>query len=283
MLWYCSTRAPGSDANAAVIGDGSAKWKMVDVAAAAPPDRRTAARRRAGRRRSSARRGPTGGRARRSSSRTTRALSPIASPRCAAGTHWLMIMAGIGIGLGVRRDRDCVDRSVGSRRASDPRLRARARSRARVFRQRPEQRRPELPQLLEPLELIELRPEVPRHLGRGRGGPPRAAASTKRSSVPPKSFAAQPRQRRVLRVEDRLFEPAIVEDGGHEPGDLERILRVVQHAAAVHRRRHGGGRVGEHRHALVERLDDRDAEAFVLAGAEEEIGDVVERGQLLVR
>ena len=25
MLWYCSTRLPGSDANASVIGDGNAK------------------------------------------------------------------------------------------------------------------------------------------------------------------------------------------------------------------------------------------------------------------
>ena len=29
MLWYCRTRAPGSVAKAPVIGDGSAKWKIV--------------------------------------------------------------------------------------------------------------------------------------------------------------------------------------------------------------------------------------------------------------
>ncbi len=57
---------------------------------------------------------------------------------------------------------------------------------------------------------------------------------------------------------------------------------VVQHAAAVHRRGNGRRGVGEDRHALVERLDERHAEAFVLAGAEEHVGDVVERRQLLV-
>ena len=61
-----------------------------DVAAPRPPGRRTAAPRRAGRRRSSARRDRTRGPGARSRSRTRRALSPIASPRCAAGTHWLM-------------------------------------------------------------------------------------------------------------------------------------------------------------------------------------------------
>ena len=63
------------------------------VARVAPPDRRTAARRRAARRRSSARRARTRGPSSRSRSRTRRALSPIASPLCAAGTHWLTIMA----------------------------------------------------------------------------------------------------------------------------------------------------------------------------------------------
>ena len=62
-----------------------------------------------------------------------------------------------------------------------------------------------------------------------------------------------------------------------------RILVVVQHAGAVHRRRNRRGGVGEHRHLLVERLDQGHAEAFVLAGAQEQIGDLVEGHQFFVR
>ena len=72
-------------------------------------------------------------------------------------------------------------------------------------------------------------------------------------------------------------------DRVHQRARRARILVLEQHAGAVHRRRHGGRGVGEHRHLLVERLDDRHAEAFVLAGAEKQIGDVVEGDQLLVR
>ena len=48
---------------------------------------------------------------------------------------------------------------------------------------------------------------------------------------------------------------------------------VVQNAAAVHRGRHRGRRIGQDRHALVERLDERHAEPFVLARAEKQIGE----------
>ena len=51
---------------------------------------------------------------------------------------------------------------------------------------------------------------------------------------------------------------------------------------AVHRRRHRGGGVGEHRHLLVERLDERHAEALVLARAQEQVGDLVVGDQLFV-
>ena len=57
---------------------------------------------------------------------------------------------------------------------------------------------------------------------------------------------------------------------------------LVQHSAAVHRRRHRGCGVRDDRDALVERLDDRDAEPFVLARAEEQVRHVVQRCQLLV-
>ena len=78
-------RTPRSSATAARSGRSSAR-------PGAPPDRRTAARRAAGRRRSSARRAPSRGPCRGAGRGHARALSPIASPLCAAGTHWLTII-----------------------------------------------------------------------------------------------------------------------------------------------------------------------------------------------
>ena len=63
---------------------------------------------------------------------------------------------------------------------------------------------------------------------------------------------------------------------------MQRIAILEQHAGAVHGRGHRGRGEREHRHLLVERLDDRHAEALVLAGTQEQIGDVVEGDQLLV-
>ena len=85
---------PAACANAAVIGDGIAKWKIVMSPCRAPASShgRTSP---AGRRRSSARRCRTRGPARRNRSRSARALSPTASPRWAAGIHWLTIIAGV--------------------------------------------------------------------------------------------------------------------------------------------------------------------------------------------
>ena len=73
---------------------------------------------------------------------------------------------------------------------------------------RPEQRGTELSQLLEALGLLELGPEVPRRLGAGRGAVP-ATWSTKRSSVPAKSLAQQPIERRVLRGDHRVLEVGV--------------------------------------------------------------------------
>ena len=61
------------------------------------------------------------------------------------------------------------------------------------------------------------------------------------------------------------------------------ILDLEQDAGAVHRRRNGSRRIREDRHLLVERLDERHAEALVLARAQKEVGTFVKRNQLFVR
>ena len=145
-------------------------------------------------------------------------------------------------------------------RRSSASLASRA-SAGRIDRQRPIQRRPELPQLFEPLELLELLPEIPGDLGglaRRRGKRLLDKAEQGAAEVP----AAQALQRGILRLDDRILDPRIVQDGLHQPRDVEGVLCVVQHAAAVHRGRHGRRRVGQHRDVLVERLDDRHAETL---------------------
>ena len=71
---------------------GQREVKDRHVAASRAPGRRTAGCRRAGRRPPSAQRSPIRGRARAAAPRTRRALSPMASPLWAAGTHWLTII-----------------------------------------------------------------------------------------------------------------------------------------------------------------------------------------------
>ena len=88
---------------------------------------------------------------------------------------------------------------------------------------------------------------------------------------------------RELAVDDPIPQRRIRQHRIHQPRHVHRILGLEQHARAVHRRRHRRGRVGEDRHLLVERLDDRHAEPFVLARAEEQIGGLVEGDQLFVR
>ncbi len=92
----------------------------------------------------------------------------------------------------------------------------------------------------------------------------------------------QPGERGVLAGDHLLPQALVAVDRGEQGGDLHRILAVVEDAAAVHRRRHCRGGVGHHRHAHVEGLHQRHAEAFVLAGAEEHVGNLVVGGQLFV-
>ena len=184
----------------------------------------------------------------RSRSRTRRALSPIASPLCAAGTHWLMIMHQSAL-----RQR-LVDRT-GRIRAGALRAPARRRTAARNRR----------------------RPAAAARAGADRSRR-RTPAACRRSPSP-----AADRPRRAGPRRSRSCSAAIGQDRVHQRRHVHRILVVEQHAGAVHRRRHRRRRVGEHRHLLVERLDERHAEAFVLARAQEQIGDLVEGDQLLVR
>ena len=93
----------------------------------------------------------------------------------------------------------------------------------------------------------------------------------------------QPRQRRVLRLDDLRLEIGIAHHGVDDRRDVRGILVGVEHAAAVHRRRDRRRRVGDDRQADVERLHQRHAEPLVLAGAQEQVGDLVVGGELGVR
>ena len=107
--------------------------------------------------------------------------------------------------------------------------------------------------------------------------------STKPSSVPSKF---RPRSRSSAASCDSSTvssTPGLSSTPSMSLRDLQRIARVVQHASPIHRRGNGSSGVRHHRHALVERLDDRDAEPLVLARAEEQISDVVQRSQLFIR
>ena len=127
-----------------------------------------------------------------------------------------------------------------------------------------------------------MRPEVVGDLrcGTRSGGPDLIDEPEQRAG---EVLGQQPVERGVLACDHAVLEIRIVEDRRHHARDLERILGVVQHAAAVHRRRHRRRGVSEDRDLLVEALDERDAEALVLAGAQEEVRHVVQRGELLVR
>ena len=111
-----------------------------------------------------------------------------------------------------------------------------------------------------------------------------ATCSTNRTSSAVEVLRPQPRRApRPARASICVFERRVRQHARCISAATARGSRDrIEHAAAVHRRRHGRGGIGEHRHALVERLDDRHAEAFVLARAQKQIGDVVERRQLLV-
>ena len=130
------------------------------------------------------------------------------------------------------------DRGLGDRETTERSARA------------PVNRRPELAQLLEPLGLVEHRPEVVGDLGRGtrrrwRGPGRRSAAACRRSPLRAAASSAA-----SWLATTRVFEIRVVEHRRHHARDLERILGVVQHAAAVHRRRHRGRGVGQDRTCL---------------------------------
>src|SRR5512137_1254508 len=113
---------------------------------------------------------------RRSRSRTRRALSPTASPWCAAGTHWL--------------------------------IRTTALLRSGLLRQRPVQRGPELAQLLVAFGEAHLVPEARRDpAGRSRRGAAHLfdEARQRAGEVP----VAEPLQCRVLRLDHRLPEAVL--------------------------------------------------------------------------
>ena len=90
-----------------------------------------------------------------------------------------------------------------------------------------EKRGAELAQLLEPFELIELRPEVPRHVRRGTRGSlqQRVHEAEQRAAEVTRQQAGE---RGILRGDHDLLEVRIVEDRLHQLRDLERIPGVVQ-------------------------------------------------------
>ena len=111
----------------------------------------------------------------------------------------------------------------------------------------------------------------------------RSVSETYRSSIAREVTVEEPPEGRILRLHDGCFDIGVADHRIHECRDMQRILGVIEDAAAVHRRRHRGGREGEHWHSLVKGLDDRDAEPLVFARTEKKIGDIVETRKLLVR
>ena len=110
----------------------------------------------------------------------------------------------------------------------------------------------------------------------------RACRSTKPKQRAVEILRLQPLDGLRLSLEHGVLQLRDRQDGVHQRRHVHRILVVVKNAAAIHGRRHGRRRIGQDRHLLVERFDERHAEALVLAGAQEQIGDVVVRDELLV-
>ncbi len=100
---------------------------------------------------------------------------------------------------------------------------------------------------------------------------------------PGEVLRSQTIDRGELAIDDAILQSGVRDDLVHQRGDMDRIAILEQHASAIHGGGHRGGGVGQHRHLLVKRLDDRNAEAFVFAGAEKQIGRLVEGHQLFVR
>ena len=143
-------------------------------------------------------------------------------------------------------------------------------------------RRPVQPQFLELLCGVELLPEVERH-SRGGGARTRPDPVDEAEQRSGEVLCPQPFDRGQLSVDNRVLQRGIRHDRVDERRHVHRILVIEEHTGAIHRRRDSRRCVRNHRHLFVERLYDRDAEPLVLAGAEKDIGDVVERHELFVR
>ncbi len=177
--------------------------------------------------------------------RIRRALSPIASPACAAGTHWLTITP-VPLAGRSRRTADSAG-TLPAPRASRTAARSRTRPAGR---------------------LVSVK----------TGSPRRSRAVFGRNPSP-----AGGRPGVELLLHDRLLEIGIREEADHERRHVRRILCVEQDPRSVHRRGHGGRGVRENRHLFVEGFYQGHAEAFVFAAAEKQVGQFVVGNQLRVR
>ena len=256
MLWYCRTRAPGSVAKAAVIGDGSAKWKIVTsprARAASSANGRTSSRRSS----SIGQREQVGGVAlgpqqiADAPGAVADGVAPVGGRHPLVDRSWRrrggLALCGVDRRAGRRRrpgGTGAAPRAAGCRR-SDPRSRRRRAAPAAAASPAPARR------------------------SRGPG---------RRSRGPAAAPAPRPgRRRSAPRDRDRSTTASTI------AATCAGILVGVEHAAAVHRRRNRRRGVGDDRQADVERLHQRHAEALVLAGAEEQVGDLVAGGELGVR
>ena len=119
--------------------------------------------------------------------------------------------------------------------------------------------------------------------GGAAGAAPASTWSTNASSVPAKS---RPRSRASAAswpATMRSCSACVGDDGVDQRRDVGRVARSYSTPAPSIVAGTAVARVGQHRDLLVERLDERHAEPLVLARAQEEVGDVVVRRQLLVR
>ena len=214
----------------------------------------------------------------RSMSRTRRALSPIASPAVRRRHPLVDDHRGRGPRLGGRRVRMAARRVGAARvRISSPDRRPRS---------------PAAPCTAPAGTAAAPRaartdrtgPRSPRHLGRRRAAPRRAAWSTN----------AQQRAGEVLRAAGAPSaascerDDRVLESGSSRTAAISRAISngSLRRRRARRRRPSSPARPSPRRRAparACRSLDERHAEALVLAGAEEQIRDVVERGQLLVR
>ena len=122
-------------------------------------------------------------------------------------------------------------------------------------------------------------PEIPRHL---RRRPPWGGKylldKAKQRTV--EIFRTESCERAVLFFDNRVTDGIVAQHGIDDRGHLERVVRRVEHAGAVHGGGHRSRRVGHHRYLFVEGLHDWHAETFMGAGAKKEVRNVVVRREL---